>query len=106
MKLQDIKTLDKLFDFFNAEHFYKVENEFPFSLQDIYKVEYPTIILKPRAKEIMWQIDKYMSFDNCILFDNYNEAKEYALRKRMEYSKKMFDDDKAELKKLKEGDNQ
>ena len=73
MKLQDLKTLDELYEFGKAPKFYKVMDYYPFNVEEVLPFESLQVSFDCN-KKICWTFNARNVPLSCPLFDNFNEA--------------------------------
>lgn len=104
MKLQDLKTLDELYEFGKAPKFYKVWDYYPFNVEEVAPFESLQVSLDCN-KIIQWTFNARNVPSSLPLFDTFNEAKKFSLKSIIAYNKVQTAAAKKELKELK-GDAQ
>ncbi len=106
MKLQDLKTIDEVYEFGKAAKFYKVMDYYPFNVEEVVPFENLQVSLDCN-KKIYWKFNGTHVPSSVPLFDNFNEAKKLSLKNIIEYNKVQTATAKKELKELKlKGDAQ
>ncbi len=104
MKLQDLKTLDEVYEFGKAAKFYKVTDFYPFKMEEVTPLGRLQVSFDS-DKNIYWNINEKWAPSMIPLFDNFNEAKKFSLEQLIAYNEHKTAQAQAELKKLK-GDAQ
>ena len=104
MKLQDLKTLDEVYEFGKAPKFYKVMDYYPFNVEEVAPFESLQVSFDCN-KVIQWTFNGRNVPSSLPLFDNFNEAKKCSLKCIIAHNKIQTATAKKELKELK-GDAQ